>query len=214
MNNSVRKPLILLIIISGVGLFLPLVKMSDVIESASISFFDGKDGKIILGVLVITLILQFFKNKKINKIISLILIIIAGGIFFYDTSKISDIKKMISALAGSSVIRYGIGYYMSFVGIVLSFILCIINLVSNNDSSSYYEIDYSNITNMNNQPTNNIYNTPTQINNNQSTSNQPVNNQLNTSSPQNNSSNNMAPTLTLSDLIKKNSNQNNQNNQQ
>ena len=133
MNVSLKKMQIFLCIIAAVGLFLPLLTMSMYGDSGSISFFDFDNGKILLGLLVlllITLALQFKYNNIIIKIISIVFVVASGVFFLIDASKMSSVKKYLT------VIKYGIGYYMTLIGLIMSFLTGILDLFSHNESSS------------------------------------------------------------------------------
>ena len=139
MNKSFKFPQLLLTIMSALGMFLPLVTVRDSGLSESISFFNADtDGKIIFGLIVVAAILLLFKNEKNNVlgIVALLFITGAGIYFWVDMSKIADGVAYVKIFSGD-VIHYGIGYYMTLIGLILSFIIGLLDLITS--SRSYHD---------------------------------------------------------------------------
>ena len=129
MNNDLKKPQIVLCLIAGIGLFLPLLKISAYGESASVSFmatFDTPNiiesgiinSKVVLGFIIATFIVLIIrivnKDSFKMKMISFILIIASAVLFYINVDKIASVKGIIS-----SMIKYGMGYYISLLCIGL-----------------------------------------------------------------------------------------------
>jgi len=208
MKDDAKKIQIVLCFLAGIGLFLPLYKISAYKESASLSFmqvFDSAeavkmgfiDAKIVIGVLVLAFILLLarFKNDNfILKILSLIVILASGILYYINVHNLSAVKVFLS-----SVIKYGIGYYITLGGYIIALFLGLIDIISNgNNYRRGYPADYDMVVNdnINNNPLNAIQTT------NSSNTNPVVNNQIPPESL-NNKPNNQ---VKLSDLVSKNNN--------
>ena len=218
MNEDAKKIQVVLCFITGIGLFLPLLKISAYEESVSFSFMQAFDSseivntgfisaKIVIAVLVvalITLLIRFKNNNFILKILSLLFIIASGVLYYIDVDKISAAK-----LFFSSMMKYGYGYYLTLGGYIISIILGVIDIISNGSSSrNGYPADYDMVINAhynNNNSMNPNQTTSTTMN---TTNSNPVNNNANqvvTNQPsfesQNNQPNNQ---VKLSDLVNQN----------
>ena len=176
--NSIKKPQIITIIMTGIGFFLPYIKVSFLGISESASFFEAPDGKILLGGLVVTLIIAFVQLNNNNlalKITSIIFIVGVAVFYFIDSSKVAGEMNSMS----KSIYSFGIGHYISLVGILLTFVLGLLDIFSRN--SSYDNIDIEQMIKDNQSKTlddqnmpRNQYVIPTNT-----TLNQPINNQNN-----------------------------------
>ena len=198
--NSLKKIQPLLYIVAGAGIFLPFLTISAYGESESASFYEifdvSKltteiiDVKIILGVIAFAFILSLIPNRKNGiglKIFSLLVAIASGVLVYIDIDKISSLKGFLS-----SMVKYGIGYYMIIAGLGLAILIGIISLFYR-EKNYGYSIVYD--------QADNSYsiNRPIITNNPVNPSNNPVNDNSN-------SENQVNPinTMKLSDLINKN----------
>ncbi len=218
MGNSSRKLQALLCLIAGVGLFLPLATatISGVSESVSfIKLFSTTiiigdeaiiDGKILLGALAASLIVLLipYRNSGIAlKIISFVLVAAVGVIYWLDVSKLSSVVKL------SSMVKYDFGYYMSLISIGLLCLLAIIDLFSiKRDRYSLSDEEYNNMKKMNN----NINNTTYFINQDNNVPSSPTTKA--TETPEESNKEAVNSQIRLSDVIKRNTvvNNNEQNN--
>ena len=201
MNKSFKIPQLVLTVMAAIGMFLPLISVRVSVLSESISFFKvNTDGKIIFGLIVVAAIMLFFKNEK-NSVLGIValLFITGAGVFFgVDMSKIADGMAYVKTLSGNTI-HYGIGYYMTLVGLSISFVLGVIELISGNTKNNN-EYEYvitpqmpNNLNNQYNIPTNTTLNQPDNI----------LNNPTNTISNQSNEQVNNE--VKLSDLVNGNS---------
>ena len=212
--NDIKKPQIIFSLIAGIGMFFPLYVLSSGNESESLSFmetfkhYESSEGmgiidcKIVLGVLIaafIILLVRLRKDNGILKVASLLTMIAAGVLFYVDVNKLAGVKALLS-----SMMKYGIGYYMSLIGIIAAIIFGLIEIFSKNNS--YEGVSYTpnynvnTIPPVNNNPTESaVYNIQTgqMVNNNQANNNQNNNSQVGQ--------------LRLSDLVNRNSITNNVN---
>ena len=139
-----------------ISVFLPLVSVSAFGESTTVSFFSAKSGKIILGLMVVALILLLIQIKKSNlalKIVSLLLIAVAGIIFLMNVDKLSNVKSILKTLYS-----YSVGYYLMMIGFVVSFGIGLVTLLIKKKEPSYSTdtIPVNNNYNMNQEPVNNL----------------------------------------------------------
>lgn len=210
--NNIKKPQIIFCLIAGIGMFFPLYVFSSGNETESYSFmemfkhYEASEGmgiidcKIVLGVLIVAfiiLLIRLMRDNGVLKIVSLLAMIAVGVLFYIDVHKLSGVKALLS-----SMMKYGIGYYMSLIGIIATIFFEMIELFTRNN---YYEgISYSpnyninTIPPVNNNPTKPVaYNIQTGqiVNNNQTNYNQNNNNQVGQ--------------LRLSDLVNRNNSVNN-----
>ena len=134
--KSINKLQLLGLTIAGVGLFLPLVIVSAMGESARVSFFQAPDGKILLPLIIVAIIFVFldmFKEKLAFRIISLVLIAISLIVFIVDMSEVS---KSIGFYIVS--IKRGIGYYMIIFGLGVSTLISVYSLFIRKDRLDDY----------------------------------------------------------------------------
>lgn len=152
MYNSAKKFQLPLLLLMGISMFLPIITISAYNQSESISIFKalsenvfnssifGKfDGYIMLGLIIITFIMLLVNNNKNNimtKVISLVFIVFIGVLFFHNTKYFSDVKTLFG-----SYISYGVAYYILFGGIIVSFIIGLIDIITNR-KSSYSPVDF------------------------------------------------------------------------
>jgi hypothetical protein len=215
MDNGIKKPQIVLSILAGIGLLLPLIKVSYMDISKSASYIEADDGKIIMAIIVVAVLILCVRFKKDNlalKITSLVFIIGAGVLFWIDMSKVSESVTFIKSLS-KDVIHYGIGYYMTLIGLILSVVLGILDLFSHEEKHQYFTDYLDQLDNMNklnnatnNQPQNinGVYYQQKPINIMPNRDQQPVNNNVNTNNtpsvqpPDSSNTNNQ---VKLSDLI-------------
>lgn len=145
MSNNYNKPQIVTCIMALVGLFIPLLKYSGYTTVKTISFKEAPDGKIMIGILVIALIvccIQLQKNNLALRLLSFALFIAAGIIFWIDMGTVDGLIKYTSA------IKYGIGFYIIIAGIAISLILGLLDIFTNlSDSKRSYPADYADIIN-------------------------------------------------------------------
>ncbi len=215
MDNGIKKPQIVLSILAGIGLLLPLIKVSYMDISKSASYIEADDGKIIMAIIVVAVLILCVRFKKDNlalKITSLVFIIGAGVLFWIDMSKVSESVTFIKSLS-KDVIHYGIGYYMTLIGLILSVVLGILDLFSHEEKHQYFTDYLDQLDNMNklnnatnNQPQNinGVYYQQKPINIMPNGDQQPVNNNVNTNntpSAQPPDSSNTNNQVKLSDLI-------------
>ena len=144
MKNSYKKLEAILCLIAGVGLFLPLLTVSGYGSSASVSFMTGFDmskmmdsgafnSKIVLGVLIVAFIVLIVRTLNRDsfgiKMVSFLLIIASLVLFYINVDKLASVKSIVS-----SMIKYGIGYYISLIGLIAAFILGLLDLFKNNNT--------------------------------------------------------------------------------
>ena len=183
MKSSYHKLQTICCILAGVGFFLPFIKITAYNESVSASFMsvydtgldtsEVIDGKIVLGVLVIAFIILLVRLSKDNftmEIISLLLILATGILYFIDISKVSTSMSLYS-----SMIKYGIGHYVSIVSLILTFVLGILDLFQNGNNSNRDIEEIERIID-NYQTNSQQVNQPTYSNNNTVVNNQPIQN--------------------------------------
>lgn len=166
MKSSSKKIQVICSIISGVGLFLPLLKLSASDASAKITFMElfdsSKDissvinSKIVLGVLIAAFIVQLItlvKKGFAYKLVSLLFILAFGVLFYIDVNKLSALKSLLS-----SMMKYDIGYYITLGAVILAFIIGLVELF--NSSNNYEELEriIDNYQQTNNEPVNNCVN--------------------------------------------------------
>ena len=183
MNSSHHKFQTIFCILAGVGFFLPFIKISAYNESISASFMSIYDtslgtletisSKIVLGVLIaafIMLLVRLTKDNFTMKIISLLLILVTGILYFIDVNKLSTGISLYSPM-----VKYGIGHYAAIVGLIATFVLGILDLFQNGNSSNRDIDELERI--IDNYHTNNPQtNQPIYSNNNPVTNSQPVQN--------------------------------------
>ena len=158
MNSSPKKIQAFLCLIAGVGLFLPLIKVTAYGDSVSATFMEIFDtgnassieglinGKIVIGVLVLAFIMLLVRFKVDGfpyKIGSLVLVIAAGVLFYIDVDKLNAAKSILS-----SMMKYGIGYYLSLLSLIVAIILGVIDIFNEgNNSRSGYPADFDMVIN-------------------------------------------------------------------
>lgn len=155
MNGNTKKIQIVLCLLAGVGMFLPLYVVSGYGKTVRVTFMEVFDagelegiinGKIILGAVIISLIILFTRLKQdtfSQKIISLIVIIISGILFYIDVDKIAAIKSLFSAMMSN-----GVGYYISLLSFVGAIIIGIIDIFNDgNIARNEYPVDYNQVIN-------------------------------------------------------------------
>lgn len=208
--GDARKIQALLCLIAGVCLFLPLIEISAYNESTSITFmqiFDNAEklsgvinGKIVLTIFISSFIMIIVRLKMetfLTKLVSLLLIIASGVLFYIDVDKISAAKILLS-----SMMKYGIGYYITLVSIVLALLLGLIDIFSNSSHSGYVSMNDMEFNTLKekNEMNNNVINN----NANNSINNAPIINKTPVLSEVKNEVNNQ---IKLSDIVNNNEHQ-------
>lgn len=109
-------------ILTIIGLFLPIAKVSSSLLTLTVSFIQG-DGIIVIILTIISIIL-FLCNKIIP---TLILTIISLGITLYDSINVSRLFKSSNELVN---VGFGIGFYMILIGLLITLVIVISTLIS------------------------------------------------------------------------------------
>ena len=161
MNGDKKKIQMVLCLLIGVGMFLPLYKISAYGQSASLTFMQVFDlssktagvtvinCKIVLGILIAAFLVLLFrvvsKDNITLKIVSFLLILATGILFYIDVNKISAAKSLLS-----SMMKYGIGYYISLIGFIITIIFGLLDIFTESglhNSRRDYPDDYDAVIN-------------------------------------------------------------------
>lgn len=128
-----------------IGLFLPLVKATITLfgysASTNVSYISSGDGKVLLGVTILAIVMMVIKKKKVNMSI----IGFSTVLFIYD---MINMGKVVGSSTYNAKISYGIGFYL----LVLGLISCIAYVFLDKEETSD-GVDYNqSFSNQNNTP--------------------------------------------------------------